>query len=84
MTQPQPIIPVIRNHTSHVKQSLLTIRKTGDKWRESWWIWDPKQQKPSILSLFRQETLKNIMSLVSHPNISKHNIQQHLCCHMGS
>jgi len=27
MTQPQPIIPVIRNHTSHVKQPLLTIKK---------------------------------------------------------
>jgi hypothetical protein len=31
MTQPRPIIPVIKNHASHVKQPLLTIKlKTGD------------------------------------------------------
>ena len=33
-------------------------KKTGDKWREAWWIWNPKQQKPMILSLFTHKTHK--------------------------
>ena len=75
MTQLWPHIPVIRNHTSHVKQPVLAKRKlqqeitslkTGmmncgiTKWKELWIVSPPRHERITSSTAFQP-----------HPNISE-------------